>query len=173
MSEKLVLLTLQLSLQLDDVLKLLEAVPDSGKRDKKTHRKMLYSGCFSLLSLTIGIFKETIISFKILSLPELLKDWADFELPMSISRLFAGIQPSLPLLRFFTNLKKRYKKIRSQTFSFYAFDSFALNICLLNIVLRIKNSKHRSAYQSPSSPSRISWTRSPLFTVNSSETPLS
>lgn len=34
MSEKLVLLALQLSLQLDDVLKVLEAVPDSGKEEK-------------------------------------------------------------------------------------------------------------------------------------------
>lgn len=36
MSEKLVLLALQLSLQLDDVLKVLEAVPDSGKKRGKS-----------------------------------------------------------------------------------------------------------------------------------------
>lgn len=41
------LLTLQLSLQLDDVLKVLEAVPDSGKERKKG-RKVCY-GCSSQL----------------------------------------------------------------------------------------------------------------------------
>ena len=48
MSEKLVLLALQLSLQLDDVLKVLEAVPDSGKgkRKKTKHNKILYGCCF-------------------------------------------------------------------------------------------------------------------------------
>lgn len=79
---------------------------EKERRIQKNHKKIWYGGCFSQLTLIIGIFRETIISSKINSLPELLKDWADFELPMSISRLFAGIQPSLPVLRFLTYLKK-------------------------------------------------------------------
>lgn len=71
------LLALQLSLQLDDVLKVLEAVPDSGKgkgkkKTKKPQENMIWWLFFT--TLIIGIFRETIISSKTNSLPELLKD---------------------------------------------------------------------------------------------------
>lgn len=57
------LLALQLSLQLDDVLKVLEAVPDSGKEKKKTKHTIKYDRVLvfhNFLSLKIPVIYHVI-----------------------------------------------------------------------------------------------------------------
>lgn len=49
-------------------------------------------------------------------IPELVRDWHDFDFPMSVMRLAAAIQPSLEVLRLRTNLHdhKTHTQVRLQ-----------------------------------------------------------